>query len=303
MFDDVNLNLLSGGFFHCNPTWTRLATPLDYCYKVYFPVSGAARLEMETGPCTIHARRIYFISGFRLRRQVCEQRMDVYWLHFVPESLYLRCLLDRLPAVVSWSRAAGGWPATSYEDIVRIFEHPEREQNKPRADLSVALVCRISGLLLALVAHCLETLQRQALGAVDPDFYRLKPALDLMQQRCREGLPLSRIAETVGLAPNYFHRRFRRLFGVTPLDFLVSQRLNQARHLLASTSLSIKEVANSVGYPDPLYFTRVFARRLGMSPTEYRAGHWLKNVSPLHAVRILSRPMPRRLRDQPASVG
>jgi AraC-like DNA-binding protein len=277
MIDNVNISLLSGGFFRCDPAWSRSRNLLDQCYKVYFPVSGAAQVEMESGAYEIHPKRIYFISGFRLSRQICERRMDVYWLHFVPESLYLRHLLDQLPPVQSWSRSAGGWPTSAYEDICRIFDHPFSEQNRSRGDLSAAVFCRINGLLLELVAHCLETLDENAFREFHPDFYRLKPTLDFMHQHCRENLPLSCIAAVAGLAPNYFHRRFKRLFGITPFDYIVGQRLNQARHLLASTRLTIKEVADAVGYRDPLYLTRVFARRLQVTPTEYRAAHQLDN--------------------------
>ncbi len=277
MIEDININLLSGGFFRCDPVWSRKANALDRCYKAYFPVSGAARLEMESGNYEIQAKRIYFISGFHLSQQVCEQRMEVYWLHFMPESLYLHHVLNQLPPVQSWSRAVGGWPTSSYEDICRVFEHPFSEQNRPRGELSAAIVCRIYSLLLNLVAHCLEAVDESTFQELHPDFYRLKPALDFMHQHSQENLSLSRMAEVAGLAPNYFHRRFRRLFGVTPFDYLVSQRLNQARHLLASTRLTVKEIAGAVGYRDALYFTRVFAQRLQMSPTEYRATHNIMN--------------------------
>jgi AraC-like DNA-binding protein len=280
MLEDININLLSGGFFTCDPAWSRKANSLDRCYKVYFPVSGTARIETESGAYELRPQRIYFISGFQLVRQTCEQQMQVYWLHFVPESLYLRHVLDQLPAVQSWSRAAGGWPAESYDDICRIFEHPFREQNHPRGDLSGAIVCRICGLLLNLMAHRLDAVDESGFPALHPDFYRLKPALDFMRRHNRENLPLSRLAAVAGLAPNYFHRRFRQLFGLTPFDWLVSQRLNHARHLLASTRRPVKEIAGIVGYPDSIYFTRVFARRLKMSPTQYRAMHKLDRPRP-----------------------
>ena len=276
MIEDLNLNLLSGGFFRCGPAWTRPASSIDRCYKVYFPVSGAARLEMESGSFDIRSGRIYFISGFHLARQICERRMEVYWLHFVPESLYLRHLLDQLPPVQSWSRADGGWPAGSYADICRVFEQPFSEQNRPRGDLSAAAVCRICGLLLELVAHRLESLDEVAVQKLHPDFYRLKPALDYLHQHGKENLTLSRLAAVAGLAPNYFQRRFKAVFGVTPFEHLLGQRLNQARHLLASTRLTIKEIADAVGYRDPLYFTRVFSRQLQMTPTAYRAAHQLQ---------------------------
>jgi len=273
MIENINLNLLSGGFFRCDPTWSRKANSLDRCYKVYFPVSGAAWLAMETGDYEVKTGRVYFISGFKLRRQLCARQMKVYWLHFIPESFYLRHVLDQLPPVQSWSRAEKGWPARSYENVCRLFEHPFSEQNRPRGDISPATVCRVSALLLNLVAHCLDGVGKNIFQEMHPDFYRLRPTLDFMHLHYRENLTLAKMAERAGMAPNYFHRWFKRVLGVTPFEYIVGERLNQARHLLASTRMTIKEIADAVGYRDPLYFSRVFSKRLQMHPTKYRAMH------------------------------
>jgi AraC-like DNA-binding protein len=117
----------------------------------------------------------------------------------------------------------------------------------------------------------LETLDQGRVRAFQPEYYRLKPAFDFMQSHSRENPSLERIARQVGLAPNYFHRRFRALFGTTPFNFMLAGRLNQARRLLAGTELSIKEIAAAVGYDDPPYFTRVFTRKMHVAPSAYRA--------------------------------
>ena len=67
-----------------------------------------------------------------------------------------------------------------------------------------------------------------------------------------------------------FHRRFLGVFGMTPYAYMLSQRMNHARRLLASTDRSIKEIALSVGYDDPAYFTRVFTREVRITLTAYR---------------------------------
>jgi AraC-like DNA-binding protein len=336
MIDDFNLVLLSGGFYRCDATWSKPATGIDQCYKVYFPVSGAAYLEMDdecytlsrndsvgmgsagrwpavfggppntsgdtdwknqtvflatqpdgrrragddraraarsprsTASLRLSPQRIYFISGFRLKQQICPERMDVYWTHFVPESLYLRYLLDQLPPVCSWSRRSA---AASYREICDLFDLPFTAQSRPRKDTSPATECRIQALLLGLIARLLETLDQGRVQAFQPEYYRLKNAFDFMQTHFRENPPLETIAAQVGLAPNYFHRRFRKLFGTTPFNFMLAQRLNHARHLLGSTTLSVKEIAAAVGYDDPTYFSRVFAQQMEMPASEYRVAH------------------------------
>lgn len=277
MIDDFNLILLSGGLYRCDARWTKAARGLDQCYKVYFPVSGEAYLEMNDQCYTLGAERIYFISGFRLKRQICAGQMSVYWMHFVPESLYLRYLLDQFPPVVSWPRLGAGWSEGSFRELCDIFEEPLSEQNRVRPDSSPALDCRIQALLLGLISRLLETLDQGQVRAFQPEYYRLRKAFDFMQTHFRENPSLEEIAGRVGLAPNYFHRCFGKLFGRTPFNFMLEQRLNQARRLLVSTDLSIKEIARAVGYDDSPYFARVFTKHLQVSPSAYRAGRYAES--------------------------
>ena len=64
------------------------------------------------------------------------------------------------------------------------------------------------------------------------------------------------------------------IMGVSPQQYLIDLRLRNARDLLISTDLSISEVARSVGYDDPLYFSRLYRKHYGLSPRESR--HALK---------------------------
>jgi transcriptional regulator GlxA family with amidase domain len=65
-------------------------------------------------------------------------------------------------------------------------------------------------------------------------------------------------------------RRFRAETGQTPLDFLQTARISRAKVLLESTSLSVSEIARAVSYHDTSTFRRLFARAVGMTPSEYR---------------------------------
>lgn len=65
-------------------------------------------------------------------------------------------------------------------------------------------------------------------------------------------------------------RAFKKAYGITPVNYLTSIRITSAQRLLAETSLSVKEVAFRVGFPDEHYFSHLFKRKTGKSPTEYR---------------------------------
>ncbi len=80
----------------------------------------------------------------------------------------------------------------------------------------------------------------------------------------------SDIAGRLNLDRSYFSRLFRRRIGISPSEWLLRYRLGKAAALLRSTDLKIKEIALSVGFSDPLYFTRRFTSLCGVTPSAYR---------------------------------
>lgn len=77
-------------------------------------------------------------------------------------------------------------------------------------------------------------------------------------------------AEYSGVSRSWLYRGFMEKYACSPNEFLQRLRMDYAANLLLETELSIGEAAYSAGYIDPLYFTKVFAKRMGCSPSEYR---------------------------------
>lgn len=82
---------------------------------------------------------------------------------------------------------------------------------------------------------------------------------------------LQSMASMSGRSVSTVRRLFRQHLRRSPTDWVVEQRVDHADTLLSTTHLSIAEVARSCGFSDPLYFSRVFTKRRGTSPTAWRA--------------------------------
>ncbi len=78
------------------------------------------------------------------------------------------------------------------------------------------------------------------------------------------------LADVIFRSKDYVIKRFFANFGVTPYDYQIQQKIFSARNMLANTNLSVKEIANALGYEDQHYFSYMFKKRCGMSPTQYR---------------------------------
>ena len=88
-------------------------------------------------------------------------------------------------------------------------------------------------------------------------------------------LPLSVLehARRLSLTLGELRDEVRHTAGCSPKDFILGTRLNAAKDLLATSDLKVASIARRVGYGDPGYFTRVFTRRVGMSPGAFRKRH------------------------------
>ncbi len=72
-----------------------------------------------------------------------------------------------------------------------------------------------------------------------------------------------------GLTPNYYSTRFKALYGVAPMEYVAMRRITAAKELM-HTGLSLRDIAARTGYRDQYYFSNVFRKIAGMSPSEYR---------------------------------
>jgi AraC-like DNA-binding protein len=107
---------------------------------------------------------------------------------------------------------------------------------------------------------------------VPPERHLLR-AKDAVDARFREPLDVAALARTAYLSPAHFSREFRRAFGETPHQYLLTRRLERAAALLRNTDRSVSDICFAVGLRSVGSFTTSFRRVYGVSPTAYRAAH------------------------------
>ena len=83
-------------------------------------------------------------------------------------------------------------------------------------------------------------------------------------------IDVAAIAKTYGFTPNYFRTLFKRATRLTPYDYIQRKRIDKSKVKLDLTSDSVQDIAFQVGFNDPYYFSKVFKKNVGMTPSEYR---------------------------------
>ncbi|MBI4977628.1 MAG: helix-turn-helix transcriptional regulator [Spirochaetes bacterium] len=97
--------------------------------------------------------------------------------------------------------------------------------------------------------------------------------IDALRLRMHEepaGIDIGACARDYGCTTDHLIRVFKRATGVTPVDYLVRERVERAKDLLLYSSHSVDEIAGLLGYSDIYYFSRQFKERTGSSPTAFR---------------------------------
>lgn len=98
----------------------------------------------------------------------------------------------------------------------------------------------------------------------------LEKSIEFIDNNYSNNIKINDIASYIGINRSYLTNIFKRNLNISPQEFLVNYKIDKACELLNNTDLSIKAIAASVGYADPLTFSKIFKKFTGNSPKSYR---------------------------------
>ena len=121
-----------------------------------------------------------------------------------------------------------------------------------------------------MAEHAQELPRHDLTAGQRTDQVRAKQMMAFLQTHFREKLTLDQVAEAANVSRNTCLTCFRRVLGLSPMEYLLSYRLSQAAHLLLTSDLPVARVAEACGLGDASYFGKCFRRKTGLSPSQYR---------------------------------
>jgi AraC family transcriptional regulator, arabinose operon regulatory protein len=99
---------------------------------------------------------------------------------------------------------------------------------------------------------------------------KIERSIAYMAQHLGQPLQVADLAAQANVSPSHYFALFKQQTGHAPIDYFIRMKMQHARRLLDSTTASVKEIAEALGYDDPFYFSRVFKAVHNLPPSHYR---------------------------------
>lgn len=203
---------------------------------------------------------IYRPKEFQKYEYYASDRTEVYWVHFTGNNV--KNIL-RNYGIKDDMRVFYVGTSLEYERIFkRMITELQRCQENYEEMLSM------------LLRHLLIIIHRQLSKPRILKNEFLDNEMDIAAQYFNDNynldISIEAYATSRGMSVSWFIRNFKQYTGTTPMQYIVSVRITNAQMLLETTSYPVGEIGRIVGYDNPLYFSRIFHKQKGFSPSEYR---------------------------------
>lgn len=260
----VSLAVYNVGYQHCEPGHQWGPGVRDH-YLIHYVVSGKGYYTVGGIEHELSAGDLFVVypgTGVCYRADEKEP-WEYYWVGFsgsdAPSMIEATAASHTDPVIRGIGKSTDNSLA---KHILRIYEARGNDY---------AAAVRMTGELYLTLCELIEAAANSP-GAQPYDYSYVQKALDHISMNYSYPLTVDSIADFVGVSRSQLFREFKKYLNTSPKEYLTSLRMRKACALLKGTSLSVTEVACSVGYDDSMYFSRVFKKEIGVPPSKYGPG-------------------------------
>ncbi|MDG0793462.1 AraC family transcriptional regulator [Cohnella ginsengisoli] len=230
---------------------------------VIYCADGAGWIELDGRTDTLSSRQLAVIPAGTPHRYgaSAESPWSIYWFHLRGEQVAAHLGLYGLAGQPTPMPA--GLEARFAESFERCYG---LLADKPYSLPAQVHVSQTLGQLLGAIGLSAAGSPRHRKREED-----LERAVRYMNGRLHASVTLPELAAHAGLSKQHLIHLFKQETGFPPIDYYLRLKMQKAGQLLSLTGMSVKEIAAAVGFGDPYYFSRMFKKLMGASPTDYRS--------------------------------
>lgn len=230
-------------------------------YQVIYIAAGVAHFYFNGKERILGAGNTILYRPYEMQNYVYypEDKTEVYWVHFTGSGV------ERLLEFGNVKEGDNVFYTGTSPDYQWLFRRiiQELQQCEPHYE-------EIISLLLKDIFYLVLRNYEKELAPDNKIQKEVSTAAHYFNANYNKNISIDDYAASRYISPCWFIRNFKQYMGITPMQYIISIRISNAQSLLENTDYNIKEVAEIVGYDNPLYFSRIFTKQVGMSPKEYK---------------------------------
>lgn len=243
------------------PTW-RPRGRLDF--QLLYIAAGKAHFHFDNNDeaTIVHAGHmvLYRPKEPQKYEYYAKDQTEVYWVHFTGNNV--KNFLRRY-GITDDTRIIYTGISIEYKNL---FMSMIEELNLQRIDCEEMLINYFTILLISLHRIALQKPRKKNLQNMND----MEQATQYFRMHYNKPISIEDYAVSHNMSISWFIQNFRQYANTTPAQYVQSLRLTNAKMLLETTNYNITEIANLVGYENPLYFSRFFRKQCGISPSQFR---------------------------------
>ncbi len=256
-FAEQNLYYLQHiGVFYCDKRY-QATHPYWESVLILFVDSGILEVSYNDETFSAQPGDIVIIDCRRKHSYRAVDDLRFHYFHFYGNSSigYIN-LIYELNNGALIKNAQTGVLSSMFSSLFRLAKGQSNTQSEHRISLYLHM------LLCELVERCsgVHPLANES----------IEKAVKYMEEHINQNISLDMLAEHINLSKFYFNRYFKKHMGMTPHQYFINMRLQNAKRLLVTTTDSIEQVAENCGFDNTSNFIRLFKQRVGMTPTAFR---------------------------------
>ena len=254
------IKLLKAGLFESTEKFkNREVTPerkLKH-YEIELYVSGEGRSFVDDISFPHEKGHLIFVKPGQRRHS--EKKFSCFYVHIAVESAEKELLED---IITCFMVSNYNLIKNCYVEIIRLYESNSK-------DLKLLLQSKIYELLdMILKESKLKSGIKKVGSRVSPE--TLQNAIAFIEENFDRNIALKDVAEAVNFSSVYFHKMFTSSLGITPHQYILNKRLEEAKTYLLTTSCSMNEIVEKCGFSSVSYFASTFKKSVGITPSEFR---------------------------------